>query len=399
MNGVAITGIGIVAPGAVGIEAFRAMLDGTRSGIAPIDRFDTEGFSAHMAGLVRDFNARDYIAPMKMRRMNALSRYAVSAVRLALDDAGVQLSSQSGVAIGTAFGPVQTSVDYMQEYVSRGPALAPPQLFAESVANAPGSHIAIELDLRGFNLTVTQRESSLLAAAMYASSQIVKGTVPSAIIGGVEEVNEMVLSVLDRVGALAHAEEDLAERMRPFDARRNGMSIGEGSAMFVAEREPSKQPYGWLTGFGIARDTTATISDWGMGHASVAAAMQRAIDDADLDLSAIDAIYASANGTKRGDALEFRAIQSLFGGNAPAVVASKGYCGEYAAGGGFQLAAALVAMRDQKLHSSIGFEEPDAEMQFAVVTTPRAANLRNILVNSISAGGGIVSAVVSRENA
>ena len=80
-------------------------------------------------------------------------------------------------------------------------ALAPPQLFAESVANAPGSHIAIELDLRGFNVTVTQRESSLLAAAMFASSQIVKGTVPSAIIGGVEEVNEIVFSVLDRVGA------------------------------------------------------------------------------------------------------------------------------------------------------------------------------------------------------
>jgi 3-oxoacyl-[acyl-carrier-protein] synthase II len=398
MNGVAITGIGIVAPGAVGIEAFRAMLDGTRSGIAPIDRFDTEGFFAHTAGLVRDFNARDYIAPMKMRRMNALSRYAVSAARLALADAGVQLSSQSGVAIGTAFGPVQTSVDYMQEYVSRGPALAPPQLFAESVANAPGSHIAIELDLRGFNLTVTQRESSLLAAAMYASSQIVKGTVPSAIIGGVEEVNEMVFSVLDRVGALAHAEGDLPERMRPFDSRRNGMSIGEGSAMFVAEREPSKQPYGWLTGFGIARDTTATISDWGTGHLSVAAAMQRAIDDADLDPSAIDAIYASANGTKRGDGLEFRAIQSLFGGT-PAVVASKGYCGEYAAGGGFQLAAALLAMRDQKLHASIGFEEPDEEMQIEVVTTPRAANLRNILVNSISAGGGVVCAVVSRENA
>jgi 3-oxoacyl-(acyl-carrier-protein) synthase len=177
------------------------------------------------------------------------------------------------------------------------------------------------------------------------------------------------------------------------------MSIGEGSAMFVAEREPVKQPYGWLTGFGIARDTTATISDWGTGHPSVAAAMQRAIDDAGLQPSAIDAIYASANGTKRGDALELRAIQTLFGSHAPAVVASKGYCGEYAAGGGFQLAAALVAMRDQKLHASIGFEEPDAEMQFEVVTTPRDANLRNILVNSISAGGGVVCAVVSRENA
>src|SRR5882757_10078736 len=177
MNRVAITGIGIVASGAVGIEPFRAMLDAGTTAVQPIDRFDTVGLAAHTAALVRDFKARDYIPAMKMRRMNTLSRYAVAAARMAIDDSEAKPASGSGVAIGTAFGPVQTSVDYMQEYVSRGPALAPPQLFAESVANAPGSHIAIEFDLRGFNITMTQRESSVLAAAMYGCGQIVKGTV------------------------------------------------------------------------------------------------------------------------------------------------------------------------------------------------------------------------------
>jgi 3-oxoacyl-[acyl-carrier-protein] synthase II len=399
MNRVAITGIGIVAPGAVGVEPFRAMLDAGTTAIQPIDRFDTEGLAAHTAALVRDFKARDYIPAMKMRRMNTLSRYAVAAARMAIDDAATQPGVGAGVAIGTAFGPVQTSVDYMQEYVSRGPALAPPQLFAESVANAPGSHIAIEFDLRGFNITMTQRESSLLAAAMYGCAQIVKGTVPSAIIGGVEEVNEMVFSVLDRLGTLCHVDGDLSERMRPFDRRRNGMAIGEGSAMFVAEGSPSREPYGWLSGFGIARDTTATISDWGTGHEQVAAAMRSAIDDAELHLSDIDAIYASANGTKRGDGLELRAIEHAFGDGCPPVVATKGYFGEYAAGGGFQLAAALLAMRDQKLHASLGFEESDPEMHFTPVSESRAATLRHILVNSLSAGGGVVCAVVSREAA
>ncbi|MBV8543417.1 MAG: hypothetical protein JO093_04140 [Acidobacteria bacterium] len=399
MSRVAITGIGIVAPGAVGIEPFRALLDAGTSAIAPVERFDTEGLAAHNAGLVIDFKARDYIPAMKLRRMNTLSRYAVAATRLALDDAGTTLPNDAGVALGTAFGPVQTSVDYMQEYVAKGAALAPPQLFAESVANAPGSHIAIDLDLRGFNVTITQRESSLLAAAMFASGQIVKGTVPSAIIGGVEEVNEMVFSVLDRLGALAHADGVLPEGMRPFDARRNGMSIGEGSAMFIAEGEPSRAPYGWIAGFGIARDTTATISDWGTGDAHVATAMQAAIDDAGISISEIDAVYASANGTKRGDLLEIRAVQRLFGDDVPPVVATKAYFGEYAAGGGLQLAAALLAMRDQKLHASFGFDEPDSHMRFAAVRESRPAKLRNILVNSISAGGGIVCAVIAKERA
>ncbi|MEA2162011.1 MAG: 3-oxoacyl-[acyl-carrier-protein] synthase [Thermoanaerobaculia bacterium] len=397
MNRVAITGIGIVAPGAVGIEPFRAMLDAGTTAVTPIDRFDTEGLSAHTAALVRDFKARDYIPAMKMRRMNTLSRYAAAAAKLAIDDAGVRPASESGVAIGTAFGPVQTSVDYMQEYVSRGPALAPPQLFAESVANAPGSHIAIEFDLRGFNVTMTQRESSVLAAAMFGSTQIIKGTAPSAIIGGVEEVNEMVFSVLDRLGALCRADGDLTESMRPFDRRRNGMTIGEGSAIFVAERAPSREPYGWLSGFGIARDVTATISDWGTGHEYVAAAMRAAIDDAALHVSDIDAIYASANGTKRGDRVEARAIEMVFGDAVPPVVATKGYFGEYAAGGGFQLAAALLAMRDQKLHASYGFSECDEEFHFAPTREARAADLKHILINSVSAGGGIVCAVLSRE--
>jgi len=398
MSRVAVTGIGVVAPGAIGIESFRALLDAGTSAIAPVERFDTEGLSAHNAALVVDFKARDYIPAMKLRRMNTLSRYAVSATRLAIDDAGVSLPNDAGVAIGTAFGPVQTSVDYMQEYVAKGAALAPPQLFAESVANAPGSHIAIEHDLRGFNVTVTQRESSLLAAAMFASGQIVKGTVPSAIIGGVEEVNEMVFAVLDRVGALAYAEGELPEAMRPFDRRRNGMSIGEGSAIFVAEAEPAREPYGWIAGFGIARDTTASISDWGTGDVQVAAAMQAAIDDAGITIADIDAIYASANGTKRGDRLEIGAIQRMFGDGVP-VVATKGYFGEYAAGGGLQFAAALLAMRDQKLHSSFGFGEADPEMRFTPVRESRPAKLRNILVNSISAGGGIVCAVISKERA
>src|SRR5438105_5542297 len=259
MTRVAITGIGVVAPQAIGVEAFASLLDRGQTAASIIDRFDTGGLRAHSAALVRGFVPRDFIAPMKLRRMNDLSRFGVAAARLAIADRGGELASGTGVAIGTTFGPVQTSVDYMQQYVEKGPALAPPQLFAESVANAPGSHIAIENNLRGFNVTVTQRESSALAAAMYASAQIVKGNVPAALIGGVEEVNEMIFSVLDRVGALAHTNGSVDERSRPFDRHRNGIVLGEGSAMFTLDAQPRKKAYAYISGFGIARDPSATI--------------------------------------------------------------------------------------------------------------------------------------------
>lgn len=392
MSRVPITGIGVIAPDAIGVEAFRALLASGKTAIHDIDRFDTNGLSAHKAALVREFKARGFIAPMKLRRMNGLSRLGMAAAKLAIEDSGGALPEQTGVAVGTAFGPVQTSVEYMQEYVEKGASLAPPQLFAESVANAPGSHIAIEWGLRGFNITITQRESSALAATMMASTQLIKETVRAALIGGVDEANEMLFSVLDRVGALAHADDALEEAARPFDRRRNGLAVGEGAAMFVAGAG-SRKPYGWLSGFGIARDTTASISDWGSDPAAVVTAMKAALHDAELPLEAIDAVYASANGSRRGDTLEQAALESLFGASMPPVVATKGIFGEYAAGGALQLAAALIAIDEQKLHASVGFEEGS----MMLTRDTRDANLRHVLVNSLSAGGGIVCAVISRE--
>lgn len=353
----------MVAPGAIGVDAFRALLTSGRTAVADIDQFDTAGLNTHRAALVRDFKAREFIAPMKLRRMNGLSRFGVAAARLAIEDCGATLDSDTGVAIGTAFGPVQTSVEYMREYVEKGAALASPQLFAESVANAPGSHIAIEWNLRGFNVTITQRESSALAAAMYASSQLAKGIARAALIGGVEEANEMLFSVLDRIGALAN-------EARPFHPDRNGIVLGEGGAVLVAGAGVRK-PYGWLAGFGMARDTTAPISDWGTDHNAVIAAMEAAITDAGVE--EIDAIYASANGSKRGDELEARAIEAMFGARTPRVVTTKQIFGEYAAGGALQLVAALLA-----------FEE--------------RSDVHHILINSVCAGGGIACAVISRED-
>jgi 3-oxoacyl-(acyl-carrier-protein) synthase len=396
MSRIAITGIGVVAPGAVGVDAFRALLNSGRSAIATVDRFNTDGLSAHKAALVAGFVAKDFIAPMKMRRMNTLSRYSVAAAKLAIGDRGGALPQETGVAIGTSFGPVQTSVDYMQEYVEKGAALAPPQLFAESVANAPGSHIAIENNLRGFNVTLTQRESSALAAAMYASMQIVKANGGAALIGGVEEVNEMIFSVLDRIGALAHSNGIVDEEARPFDRRRNGLVMGEGAAVLAIEAKPEREPYAYISGFGIARDTSASMSDWGTGHDAVVAAMRAAIEDAQIDASMIDAIYASANGSRRADRLESAAIEAMFGDRVP-VVATKGYFGEYAAGGALQLAAAALAFRDETLHASAGFEQADEDMRLTVTRTARRAAASHILVNTLSAGGGIVCMILSRD--
>jgi 3-oxoacyl-(acyl-carrier-protein) synthase len=229
---------------------------------------------------------------------------------------------------------------------------------------------------------------------MYAASQIAKGAAPAALAGGIEETNEMIYSVLDRIGTLAHAEDSRDEAVRPFDRRRNGLLPGEGSAIFVLDG--GSAPYGYLSGFGIARDTSASISDWGENPDAVVAAMRAAIEDAGIGIEDVSAVYASANSTIRADRLEQRAIAALFGHAVP-VVATKGVFGEYAAGGALVLAAAALAVRDQAVHASVGFESGEQDTLIDVNRVRREMVVRNVLVNSISAGGGIVSAVVSQE--
>lgn len=398
-RGVAITGLGVVAPGAIGNDAFEQRLRSGESAIAPISRFDTSLYRAHSGALVTDFKAKDFIAPAKMRRMNTLSRYAVSAARILLDDRALQATDYArgevGVAIGTVFGPVQTSLDYMDEYVAKGPSLAPPQLFAESVANAPGSHIAIEHGFQGFNLTFTQRESSSAIALIYAAQQIVKGSVRAALVGGVDEMNEMTFSVLDRLGALAHAA-DNEEVMRPLDRRRNGFSVGEGSAALFLEGEPKREPYAWVRGVAMGRDITATISDWGNDAASLERVMREALSDADLSPGDISAVWSGANGSRRGDRTEYEAIQNLFGDRVPPVVAMKGYFGEYAAGGALQLVSAVTALRDGYIPASPGFSHGEEAMRFTLAPATASASLRHVLVITSSAGGGLACVILSR---
>lgn len=401
---IAITGVGIVAPGVLGAEAFAERLESGESFLSEITRFDTADLRSHRAGLIHEFSAKGFIPPMKMRRMNYLSRMGLVAAKLALQDLSSQerpLSDDGddiGVAIGTMFGPVQTSVEYLLEYVEKGAALAPPQLFAESVANAPGSHIAIEYGFRGFNLTFTQRESSVLAAAMFASGQILKGSIQGAVVGGVEEINEITFSVLDRIRALATAD-DHAEEARPFDRDRRGIVVGEGSAMFVFENEPRaaslhRRVYAYLTGFGIARDLSASLSNWGSDATGVARAMRGAMEDAGVKSEEIDAVWASANGSIAGDRVEARAIREVFGHKIPPVVATKSSFGEYAAAGGLHFGSAVMALNRQLLPGTPGYRSSEAGLELPVNVSPRAHSIDRILVNSLSAGGGIISAIL-----
>src|SRR5438045_547064 len=94
MTGVVITGIGVIAPIGIGARRFwEALLDG-RSGIGPVESFDTSAFPVHIGAEVRDFRPGDYLRRLDPQKTGRASQFAAAAARLALDDAAIAVEQQ-----------------------------------------------------------------------------------------------------------------------------------------------------------------------------------------------------------------------------------------------------------------------------------------------------------------
>ncbi|HEY6211391.1 MAG TPA: beta-ketoacyl synthase N-terminal-like domain-containing protein, partial [Vicinamibacterales bacterium] len=145
---VAITGIGCVSCFGRGHGAFiDAILSGC-SGIAPITRFDTSDCRSHNAAMIRGFDPAEFIAPLKLRRVDAVGRVALACTRLLFEDAGCVPDAGGrddvGIALGTSTAGLDSLVEYLDGLTDRGPGGVPAILFSNTVSNAPASLCAIE---------------------------------------------------------------------------------------------------------------------------------------------------------------------------------------------------------------------------------------------------------------
>ena len=170
---VVVSGIGVVSTLGASRESFRDGLLAGRSGIAPVTAFDVSDCRTRVAASVTGFEPTAWIPPMKLRRMDDTARYAVVATRQAFEDASYPLGGDgddhAGVIMGTFTAGGQATSEYLRALHAGGPAGAPAILFNSTVANAPASLAGLEFKLRGPNVTVSQKESSGLAAIVSAT--------------------------------------------------------------------------------------------------------------------------------------------------------------------------------------------------------------------------------------
>lgn len=392
------TGLGLISPLGHTSEVFWEKLLQAQRAAAFVERFDVSAFRASSAALVTDFDPDDYVDIRAGRRMNRLSQMALAASRMAFQDAGEFHGERTGVCFGTGFGCLATTESYMEKLFDTENPLADAFDFPESVANAPAGNVAIQLGCKGPNTTVTHREGSAGIAAVQAALAIRGGYCDAAIGGGLEEMTPHLYHALDRLGSIAQD----THAKGPFDARRSGLIPGEGAGAYLLEpRERAHargvRVYGELAGIAMANDFEAPLTDWSGKSEVYERTMAEALDSASLHPRDVDALVASANGTRKLDTQEARAIENVFGPQGPWVTSVKGHVGEFAGAGVFSLLAALMMLRSQTVFPIAGFETPESILTLRFAASPQQTKLRNILVNFFSVGGSCTSLVLQRE--
>jgi 3-oxoacyl-[acyl-carrier-protein] synthase-1 len=249
-----------------------------------------------------------------------------------------------------------------------------------------GAFAVHALDLRGPSWIVSTACSSSAKVFASAARLIAAGLVDAALVGGVDSLCLTTLYGFNSLELLS------PEVCRPWDAQRRGLSIGEGAAFALLERDAAA-PQGWLLGTGESNDGFHMSTPHPEGAGAVAA-MRAALADAALAPSGIGYVNLHGTATPSNDASEDRAVQTVFGAATPCS-STKGATGHtLGAAGGVEASICLLALQHGLLPGGLHVRELDPALGLAYLRENRAAPLRAVLSNSFGFGGTNASLVL-----
>lgn len=399
---VVVTGIGMVTPLGIGKEEFSRRLLGGETAIAEIKSFDTGSFSSHLGAEVSGFNPRDFISVRNIRKMDKTSLMTAAAARLALNDAGVQVTEGNrdrvGIILGTAFGGTDVTEHFDRILLTEGPASVNPIMVPNIVMNAPAGHTSIELGFRGINTTITHFAVSAENAIAYAAAEIRRGIADFILAGGVDILSRFYYESLTRFRSLSPLDKG-KEVCRPFDESRNGTVAGEGCGIICLESLQSaeargRKPYCEIAGTGMGSSPTKPTA-WPENPDGIKRTLERALKNAGVSTKDIDAIFAAANGDRMLDESEARAYVEVFGADKPYITSLKGALGESFSSGGIRACALALSLGGNVVPPTIGLEKPLMPLAF-VKAKSKETPLKHAALAGISFGGTYTYLIFSR---
>ncbi len=361
-----VTGASAVTALGRDLPATRAALEEGRSAVAevPSEGLPSPRPERSPAARIGAFSTEPELPRSKARRLDRASQYAVVAARQALADAGYAMTGReerTGILLGTGSAGAGPLVDFERQMALEGPEAASPFLFPYTVANAPASVAAIELSIRGPNVTVTQKDPAALNALLFARLMLQAGRADALLVGAADEWNLSYHLAYERVHATR-------------TKRRPGFVLGEGAACILLEDGEKAGARGarLLARLGAVVMRPAPLSPHRRraDPADVAAAMRAALEEAGVAPSGVGLVHLSRNGVPETDGAEALALGTVFT-RPPRTAAVKDALGENPFAGAVQLSLAAAELA----------ERPETNA---------------VLVNAFGAGGNFLCAVLTR---
>ncbi|MFA6855953.1 MAG: beta-ketoacyl-ACP synthase II [Treponema sp.] len=372
---VVITGMGAVTPLGNSVEETWNAAKQGKSGVGLITHFDASTFKARYAGEVKNFDPAQYMDAASARKMARFSQYAVAASKMALTDADLlnskDILSNTGIFMGVGIGGFEVTEDCCAKYLASDQHRCPPMTIPELIPNEACGNICMAFGIHGPAHTVTTACSSGTDAIGDALDFIRTGRRDVCLAGGAEStINGYGIAAFEVLHALSTSFNDNPTAgSRPFDKKRDGFVMGEGSAVLVLEeyehaRKRGAHIYVELAGYGGSSDgyhLTAPNPDGVCG----AAAMTEALGDAGVKPEEVQYYNAHGTSTHINDPSETKMIKNSFGEeNARKLHISStksmtGHC--LGATGAIEAMFCVKAIQDSFIPPTINLDEPDVE--------------------------------------
>ena len=397
---VVVTGLGIVSPVGSDVPTAWSQLLAGYSGIKPITAYDVSTYPTRFAGLVEGFDAAQWMGPKELRRNDAFIHYGVGAAKMAVIDAGLEITDANreriAVTIGSGIGGIGTIDEQCKLLLSGGVKKISPFFVAGSIINMISGAVSIDLGLNGPSFGIVSACTTGAHSIGIAHRMISYGDADIAIAGGAEAGSApMGIAGFCASRALSTRNDDPQHASRPWDRDRDGFVLGDGAGVLVLEeyeyaKARGARIYAELIGFGMTSDAFH-ITQPVPGAPQVARCMINALRDAGISADDVDHVNAHATSTPLGDIAESDAIKLALGDRARRIPISgtKSMTGHLlGAAGGIEAIFSVLAIRDNTVPPTINMENPDsgADLDY-VPNTARQAKVDVVVSNSFGFGG------------
>ncbi|MFE9425645.1 beta-ketoacyl-[acyl-carrier-protein] synthase family protein [Kitasatospora sp. NPDC006697] len=403
--GAVVTGIGLVTPlGRRPGEVFEALTAG-RSGITAVPEDHVAHGWLPAAGIAPHIEGQEVLPPTETRCVDRFVLLAMAAADDALADAGLLVgrdvdARRTAVVLGTGGGGLETYEQQARRRQERGRPAVNPYLLPGMLSNMATARVAIKHGIRGFSSAIVTACAAGAQSVAEGLRLIRAGDAEVVVCGGTDaSLHPTIVAAFANARALSHGWDDPRQASRPFDARRNGFVLGEGSGVLVLEsaehaRARGAAGYAELIGWGSTTDAHHPTMPRPDGEGA-ADAMRHALASAGLDAAEIGYVNAHGTGTRLGDLAESAALNAVFGAHRPAVSSTKGATGHLlGAAGAVEAAFTALAVARGLLPPTLNLGDPDPACDLDHVRgAARPAVLRAALSNAFAFGGHNTSLV------